>query len=235
MELDALSEEPRPSGDTGMCPAGLYLGLELVKNSARVRMNENSADTGALTNSFLDSGDPVGFGVVVGYKFAPWRNNIVVSPFLSFDVLKQTVNHSFPGTSFLGTTTQWFLTLGVKGGVMVKPNLFLYGLSGVSFVNHDLNINFGGPVTSSNTTTPGFTLGLGGEYKPGGWPASLFLQYQHTWYANANLIMPAASPAFNYAFRREDDTIKLGVNFYFGAPPATAVTPTYPVKALPPK
>jgi hypothetical protein len=24
--------------------------------------------------------------------------------------------------------------------------------------------------------------------------------------------MPASSPAFNYAFRREDDTIKLGVN-----------------------
>jgi len=40
--------------------------------------------------------------------------------------------------------------------------------------------------------------------------------------------LPASSPAFNYAFRREDDTIKPGVNFYFGPAPAA---PAYPVKA----
>jgi hypothetical protein len=38
----------------------------------------------------------------------------------------------------------------------------------------------------------------------------------------------SSSPAFNYAFRREDDTIKLGLNFYFGAAPAA---PPYPVQA----
>ena len=26
--------------------------------------------------------------------------------------------------------------------------------------------------------------------------------------------MPASSPTFNYAFKREDDTVKLGVNIY---------------------
>jgi hypothetical protein len=41
-------------------------------------------------------------------------------------------------------------------------------------------------------------------------------------------ITPTSSPFFNYAFRREDDTIKLGMNFYFGSSP-------YPVKALSPK
>jgi hypothetical protein len=61
-------------------------------------------------------------------------------------------------------------------------------------------------------------------------PVSLFGQYQHTWWSNANFNTPASSPAFNYAFRREDDTIKLGVNFYFGAAPAPA-SPVYPVKA----
>jgi hypothetical protein len=42
--------------------------------------------------------------------------------------------------------------------------------------------------------------------------------------------LPASSPAFNYAFRREDDTIKPGVNFYFGPAPVPAA-PAYPVKA----
>ena len=63
-------------------------------------------------------------------------------------------------------------------------------------------------------------------------PVSLFAQYQHTWWDNANFNRPTSSPAFNYAFRREDDTIKLGVNFYFGAAPAPA-SRAYPVKALP--
>jgi hypothetical protein len=35
---------------------------------------------------------------------------------------------------------------------------------------------------------------------------------------DAHLDTPAASPRFNYVFRREDDTVKLGLNFYFGAP-----------------
>jgi hypothetical protein len=107
-------------------------------------------------------------------------------------------------------------------------------LAGAAFLNHDLNVNFA-TEAQSNVTTPGFTLGLGGEYQPSSWqlaghPVSLFAQYQHTWWSNANFNTPTSSPAFNYAFRREDDTIKFGVNFYFGAAPAPA-SPAYPVKA----
>lgn len=92
------------------------------------------------------------------------------------------------------------------------------------------------PCAQSNTTTPGFTLGFGGEYQPSslqlaGHPVSVFAQYQHTWWSNANFKMPPSSPVpINYAFRREDGTIKLGV----GAAPAPA-TPAYPVKALLPE
>jgi hypothetical protein len=60
-------------------------------------------------------------------------------------------------------------------------------------------------------------------------PVSVFAQYQHTWYATANFNTPASSPAFNYAFKHEDDTVKVGVNFYLSPPTESA--PTCPVKA----
>lgn len=66
-----------------------------------------------------------------------------------------------------------------------------------------------------------------------GHPVTLFVQYQHTWWNTANFYAPASSPAFDYAFKREDDTLKLGVNVYFGAAsPAPPSSPTYPVKAI---
>jgi hypothetical protein len=59
----------------------------------------------------------------------------------------------------------------------------------------------------------------GGEYQPSSWrlfgnPVSVFLQYQHTWWGAANFNTPTSSPFFNYAFKREDDTIRLGVNIH---------------------
>jgi hypothetical protein len=199
--------------------AGLYLGGELIKTSGRVRTTERSAATGAVTNEFDDSGDPIGGGIVAGYNFSPWNNNIVVGPFASFDWLNLTINHNFAGGQFLGTTTNWIINAGVKAGVVTMPGVYLYGLAGAAWLNHDLNINFA-TAARQNTTTPGFTLGLGGEYKPTSWrlfgnPVSVFAQYQHTWWSTANFNMPASSPAFNYAFKRDDDTFKLGVNVYF--------------------
>jgi opacity protein-like surface antigen len=122
-----------------------------------------------------------------------------------------------------------------RAGFVTGPGFYLYGVAGAAFLNHDLNDNFA-TAAQNNTTTPGFTAGLGGEYQPSSWqlaghPVSVFAQYQHTWWSNANFNTPASSPAFNYAFRREDDTIKLGVNFYFGAAPAPTSSPAYPVKA----
>ena len=201
--------------------------------------SKSLATTDAITNRFVDSGDPLGVGIVGGYNFKPWNNSIVIGPFASFDYLNQTINHNFAGGQFLGTTTHWFINAGVKAGVVTAPGFYLYGLAGAAFLNHDLNVNFA-TAAQSNVTTPGFTLGLGGEYQPPSWqlaghPVSVFAQYQHTWWSNANFNTPTSSPAFNYAFRREDDTIKLGVNFYFGAAPAAPVSSPMFVKALPAK
>jgi opacity protein-like surface antigen len=216
---------------------GGYFGIELAKTSARERKTETPLGSDDPTFRATDSGDPLGLGIVAGYNFRPWNSNIVVGPFASFDYLRQTINHNFAGGQFLGSTTKWFGNAGVKAGVVTAPGLYLYGLAGAAFVNHDLNVNFA-TAASSNVTTPGVTLGLGAEYQPPSWqlsghPVSLFAQYQHTWWDNANFNRPASSPAFNYAFQREDDTVKFGVNFYFGAaaPAPPPAAPAYPVKA----
>jgi len=200
------------------CFDGPSFGIEIMRNFGRVRTTETFGATGQTTFQSTDSGDPFGVGIVAGYNFRPWNNNIVLGPFASFDFLNQTINHTFAGGQFLGTTTHWIATVGAKGGYVVTPSLYLYGLAGASWLNHDLNVNFA-TAASSKVTTPGFTLGLGGEYQPSSWrlfgnPVSVFLQYQHTWWGTANFNTPSSSPLFNYAFKREDDTMRLGVNIH---------------------
>jgi hypothetical protein len=214
---------------------GLYLGGELVKNWGWVRSTERFAATDLVTNQFTDTADPFGGGVIVGYKFAPWANNIVVSPFASFDFMHAPVNHTFPGGSFLGTTGNFMGTAGVKIGPQLATGVWLYGIAGVSMLNETLNINFIPTASSRNVDVAGATLGFGGAWQPGflqgiGRPVSLFLEYQHSWWGDANFNTPAASPFFNYTFRREDDVVKFGFTVSLGGPPP-APAPSYPVKA----
>jgi len=218
---------PCPQPQTA-ASTGLYLGGELAKNWGHVRSTETLAATGVVTNQFSDSGDPIGGGIVAGYNFTPWNNNWVIGPFASFDWLRLTINHNGPGF-LLGTTTNWIANLGGKLGYMLAPDWQVYGVAGAAWVNADLNVNFA-TASSKTATTPGFTLGLGTEYHPNTWqvaghPVSLFAQYQHTWYADANFNTPASSPLFNYAFRRDDDTLKFGFNIYFSGPPPTPAKP----------
>ncbi len=209
---------------------GPYIGGELAKNWGRVRSTETFAATGVRTNEFTNTGDPLGFGLVAGYDFAPWGNAVRVGPFASFDILHETVRQNFAGGQFLGTRTNWFATLGARVGYLATNNFQVYALTGVTFVNHDLKVNFA-TAASSNATTPGFTLGAGFEYRPdfaiGGNPVTLFAHYQHTWYARASFNTPASSPAFNYAFRRRDDMVKVGFKVWFAPPAAAPVSAKY--------
>jgi hypothetical protein len=68
-----------------------------------------------------------------------------------------------------------------------------------------------------------------------GMPVSLFAEYQHTWWQEANFITPAASQLFNYNFRRQDDVLRFGFMLALESPTPAASTPAYPVKALPSK
>jgi len=215
--------------------SGGYLGGELAKNWGRVRSTESLATTDLITNRFVDSGDPLGGGLIVGYKFAPWANNIIVSPFASFDFLNAPVNHTFPGGSYLGTTANFMGTGGIKIGPQLGGGVWLYGIAGVSAMNETLNINFI-PVSSSQSAwVAGGTVGFGGAFQPSflqgfGHPVSVFAEYQHTWWQSANFNTPAASPFFNYNFARQDDVVKVGFTVSFGAPPSPPA-PSYPVKA----
>jgi len=214
---------------------GLYVGGELIKNWGIVRVTENlAAPPGLITSQFTNSGDPIGGGIVAGYNFNP-AGRWLVGPFASFDGLNQTINQNFAGGQFLGTTTNWIIDAGVKGGYVVMPSIYLYGLAGAAFLNQRLNVNFA-TAASTTTTTPGFTLGLGSQFHLGslpkiGTPVSAFVQYQHTWWGNANFNTPASSPFFNYTFQRQDDTIKLGLVFYLDPGSPASASPRIPTKA----
>jgi hypothetical protein len=203
---------------------GGYVGGELAKNWGRVRSTETLAATGAVTNQFTDTADPLGGGIIAGYNFAPWNNNWIVGPFASFDFMHAPVNHTFPSGSYLGTTANFMGTGGVKIGPQLDMGLWLYGIAGVSVLNETLNVNFLPVASSSTATVPGATVGVGGAWQPAflqgfGRPVSLFLEYQHTWWQSANLNTPAASPLFNYNFARQDDVVKFGFTVSLAAPP----------------
>lgn len=155
-KLDDLSYAPCPE-------TGLYAGREGIKNCGRLHTTERNADTDEITNEFTDNGDPLGGGIVLGYNFRPWHDSIVVGPFGSFDWLDQTINHTFPSGSFLGTRSNWIATLSGKVGVATTSGVFLYGLAGASWLNTELNVKFA-TLSSHTTTVPGFTLGVGAEY-----------------------------------------------------------------------
>src|SRR5665213_4180406 len=67
---------PCPPPETA-ASTGLYLGGELAKSWGHVRSTERLAATDVITSQFSDSADPLGGGIIVGYKFAPWANNII--------------------------------------------------------------------------------------------------------------------------------------------------------------
>ena len=229
-----------PTSTASSTVGGGYIGGELVKNWGWVRSTERLATTDLVTNQFSDRADPVGGGFLIGYKFAPWAGNLVVSPFASFDFLHAPVNHTFPGGSYLGTTANFMGTGGVKIGPQLDMGLWLYGIAGASVLNETLNVNFIPVASSANATVPGATVGVGGAWQPSflqgfGRPVSLFLEYQHTWWQSANFNTPAASPFFNYNFARQDDVVKFGFTVSLGAPPATPLSSPLFVKALPAK
>jgi hypothetical protein len=191
------------------------------KQLGYLRIREFDAFSGQPTNELIENGDPLGVGFVVGHNFAV-GNGIIIGPYASFDFLRMKINRTFAGGTFIGSTTHWFANVGAKVGMVTPPGVFLYALGGASLLNHDLNINFGGPITSENKTTPGGSLGFGAEFQPSimqgfGVPISVFLQYQHTWWSDAKLDRPVASPLFNYKFARQDDALRVGLNFYFGS------------------
>jgi opacity protein-like surface antigen len=206
-----------PCPDVVANPDGIYLGLELIKTLSKEQKTETVAATGAFSSQYTDSNDPLGVGFVVGKDFTIARSNWIIGPYASFDWLQMSVNHTFANGAYFGSTTHWVINAGARVGYRVTPDWLIYGLGGAAWLNEDLNFSFPLGVSQKNTTTPGALAGFGTEYHPPAWqvagnPISLSAQYQHVWYDTATFNMPVpASPAFNYAFKRDDDTVKFGV------------------------
>jgi hypothetical protein len=228
-----------PSCDTAFRTVfanGIFLGIYVVKSSGRVFITERFIPTDRISNDFSDWHDPLGVGFNVAYAFTPWNNSLVVSPFVSFDYLNNSVNHTFAGGSFLGSTANASGTAGVKIGPSLTRDFWLYGIAGVSVLNETLNVNFLPVTSSASRTVAGGTLGAGFAFKPCflqnlGRPVSLFAEYHHSWWQDAQFNSPAASPLFNYNFRRADDVVKLGFNVHFDEPPRAPAPSNMPVKA----
>lgn len=162
-----------------------------------------------------------------------------MAPFASLDFPNTSVYHSFVGGSYLGTTSDVAVTLGVKVGPTLNGNVWLYGIAGASVLNETMKINFIPAFSSADATVVGATVGAGFAWHPQTWQiaghaVSLFGEYQHTWWQDANFNTPAASPFFNYTFARQDDVVKLGFTVDLSPAAPAPAGPRY-VKALPAK
>ena len=133
----------------------------MTVNAGDQRIDERLAATDALTNKLNSSGGAFGGGLVAGYNFV-MTGNIAAGPYVSWDIYNQKINHDFPGGSFIiGSTTHWIAEVGLKAAYAVSGSTAVYGLAGASFLNEDLRINFGGPVTNESRTHVGITVGGG--------------------------------------------------------------------------
>ena len=214
---------------------GTFIAFEITKQTGIGGYTERLATTAEVTNFLKATGDPLGVGGALGYKFALPGSSFAVAPFVAFEWPNIAVNHTFANGSFLGTKSNFEATAGVKAGPRLAQGIWLYGIAGVSALNETLNVNFISVASSKNANVGGATVGAGAAwaFNPSfmqgfGKPVSMFLEYEHTWWQDAHFDTPAASPFFNYTFRREDDIVKLGLMVSLDAP---APRSTYPVKA----
>lgn len=198
---------------------GFNIGGDVAGNFNTLGQTETFAATGFVTNQFSDSSNALGGGIVGGFLFSPWNNNILVGPFASVDFLNQSTNRTLPGGFFLGQTTNVIGTVGGQIGVVARPGLFVYGELGLALVNLDQNLNFSGPVTSVNQTVPGVNLGIGAAFQPFNWqvagnPVAVFAQYNHIVLQDATFDNPG-SPFFRYRNHNDIDQLKIGLKLIF--------------------
>jgi hypothetical protein len=199
---------------------GFYVGGQIGGSFSSVGTSEFLAGTDIRTNHFHDTGSGFAGGANFGYDWQV-QNRFVVG--ISFDVngTNDKARHDFVGGNYIGATIDFTASALVRGGVLVTPAFLLYGQTGVSIANQQLQIDFGGPETNESKLISGFTIGGGGEWKLSTSPVafakstSLFVDYRHTFWEKATLSRPDASPFFDYAWCRETDAVNLGFRLRF--------------------
>ncbi len=208
--IDALASYER-------CPeTGLYAGLEGFNNWGRLHTTEREAETEEVTHEFTDNQGRR----CRGLQFQTLRQRHSSRAVR----LVRLARRDHQAHLWRRVVCRHAIELGRDGRRQGRRGdagwPLPLGLAGAGWLNTELNVKFA-TAPSRTTTVPGFTLGGGGEYQPSalrifGEPMSVFLQYQHSWWQDADFNRPASSPNFNYTFKRDDDTIKFGLNVYLG-------------------
>jgi hypothetical protein len=232
---------------------GLNLGLFVSGGRSQATFVETLAATGEQTSKDSFGDTRIGGGVTIATDFCVAGNGfvrdsadggflpsgggcLVASPFIQIEDPNTSARFGFPGGSFIGVESNFEVTGGIKiGPRFVGPaggTFSVYGLVGLSEESAKYTVNFV-PISSSETKfIPGLTAGFGVAFAPAGFrlfgmPATLSLEYQHTFWQTAHFNMPASSPSFNYAFPREDDKVLAGLH--------VAIANWSPVPAIPPR
>ena len=212
---------PPPAPPSTAAWNGAFGGIHLLGSFSRVGTSERIMQNNFQTNQFEDSGLGFGGGIDAGINWLPHGGPVLVGGVVTLSGLGDTVQHNFAGGGSIGSTVNVAASAELRAGLLVLPNLLLFGQTGVSIANQQLRIDFGGPVSSENRWTPGFTLGGGVELMlppavaPAGMPVSIFAAYHHTWWGDARLNGPAASPGFTYTWSRESDVLEVGARLHF--------------------
>lgn len=204
---------------------GPFVGVHVVGSFSRVNTFEFFDLTGMRTNAFGDRGSGAGGGINFGWNWQPWTPTTLFGVVVDINGLNDSVRRDFAGGNSISSVVNVTASVQLRGGVLAVPSLLLYGQGGFVVANEELKIDFGGPKTDENQLVPGGTIGFGAEWKlatnplPFGRSFSLFGEYGRTWWGDARLRMPAASPLFDYTWRRETDTVKFGARINWGDGP----------------
>jgi opacity protein-like surface antigen len=203
--------------------SGWYVAVDGSGNFNTLGQEERFKMTNAVTNSFSDSSQAIGFGFSGGYLFQTGIPNIVVGASAYLDILNEVVNRNFANGFFIGQTTGVIGGVNAQLGVVAAPHLLFYGEAGPAFATLDQNLNFSGPVTSVSRTGIGVNLGLGAAFQPdwqvAGHPVAFSTQINR-------IILPdttfdnAGSPGFIYRNHTDITEVKLGVRIPIFAGPS---------------
>lgn len=201
---------------------GFYVGAQVVGQTSSVNTIEYLHLTSFESNFINNTNGSPGGGVNLGYNWRPFQHG-VVGVQVQLNGMHDSEMQFFSGGESIGSSIDFTGSLFLNGGYLVTPRLQVYGQIGATFADQDLHIKFSGPTTDVTKLTPGITAGFGVEYMLprhslpsfGGAQSSLFLSYDHTWYASESLDAPAASPSFDYKFERKSDMFALGIRLHY--------------------
>ncbi len=213
---------------------GPYLGLNVGYGWGR------SADTSSLsaggppffTDTLRSNMNGVVGGGQIGYnwQFQNWLGGFEAD----FQGTSQGSTHSFtcptgvcaPGVAVPATLTQkldWFGTLRGRAGIVVTPQVLLYGTGGLAYGQVDSYSTLPG-ATTANKVNAGWTVGGGIEgLIAGNWTVRLEYLYLDLGRISSSFTSGAAALgggtlASGFSSRVTDNIVRVGVNYKFGGP-----------------